>query len=423
MLPPHVVGGMITSMDGDPTDRTTPDLFSTGAVNGGSSAPPTKSPAAEATTESEPQRHVLPKNLPNAIKHLSDGELDFLHAATLEEMKRRGRKPQGVGRLAKQINRQLDGWINVLNNEPLIQLLDQMNSGGEDRKGASLGHVKSALKSIDLGGRLYQSLVEHGVFKLGYKTQCTHCHRSSWYSLSTLAEQLVCPLCYKKLDAISAVDRDNKGDWWLKTAGPFSVGNHGDGSYCVLLGLEFFERDHSLQTTPVLSFTAKQASAGKELEADFGLMWQDTSFGETQDGVLFAECKSYNEFQKRDFDRMEALARAFPGAILAFCTLRKTLKSSEIDRLKRLTKKGMKYWKNERPINPVLILTGHELFDYVGAPHCWKHVTVPVWARQAYTILEVCNATQGIYLNLPHWQETWRVEFERKRQKKKRKVA
>jgi hypothetical protein len=96
MLPPHVVGGMITSMDGDPTDRTTPDLFSTGAVKGGSSAPPTKSPAPKATTESKPQRHVLPKNLPNAIKHLSDAELDFLHATTLDEMKRRNRKPRGV---------------------------------------------------------------------------------------------------------------------------------------------------------------------------------------------------------------------------------------------------------------------------------------------------------------------------------------
>jgi hypothetical protein len=80
MLPPHVVGGMITSMDGDPTDRTTPDLFSTGAVKGGSSTPPTKSPAAKATTETAPPRHVLPKN----------------HAATLEELKRRGKTPQGI---------------------------------------------------------------------------------------------------------------------------------------------------------------------------------------------------------------------------------------------------------------------------------------------------------------------------------------
>ena len=47
-------------------------------------------------TETAPQRHVLPKNLRNAVKHLSDGELDLMHAATLEEMKRRGRTPQGV---------------------------------------------------------------------------------------------------------------------------------------------------------------------------------------------------------------------------------------------------------------------------------------------------------------------------------------
>jgi hypothetical protein len=93
-LPPHVVRGMITRMDGDPTERTTPDLFSTTAVRGASA--PTKLPAAEATTETAPPRHVLPKNLPNALKHLSDDELDFLHAATLEEMKRRGRTPPCV---------------------------------------------------------------------------------------------------------------------------------------------------------------------------------------------------------------------------------------------------------------------------------------------------------------------------------------
>jgi hypothetical protein len=34
---------------------------------------------------------VLPKNLRKAVKHLSDGELDLLHAATLEEMGRRGK--------------------------------------------------------------------------------------------------------------------------------------------------------------------------------------------------------------------------------------------------------------------------------------------------------------------------------------------
>ena len=75
-------------MGRDPAERTAPDLFTTATASA--------SPAPKATTETAPPRHVLPKNLPNAIKHLSDGELDFLHAATLEEMKRRGRTPQGV---------------------------------------------------------------------------------------------------------------------------------------------------------------------------------------------------------------------------------------------------------------------------------------------------------------------------------------
>jgi predicted DNA-binding protein (UPF0251 family) len=39
------------------------------------------------------QRHVLPKDLPGAIKQLDDQELDRLLAAALAERKRRGRKP------------------------------------------------------------------------------------------------------------------------------------------------------------------------------------------------------------------------------------------------------------------------------------------------------------------------------------------
>jgi hypothetical protein len=38
-------------------------------------------------------RHVLPKDLPSAIKRLQDRELDLLLAAVLAEQERRGRKP------------------------------------------------------------------------------------------------------------------------------------------------------------------------------------------------------------------------------------------------------------------------------------------------------------------------------------------
>jgi hypothetical protein len=66
----------------DSTERSAPEPTATASA----------SPITTEATES-PQRYVLPKNLRNAVKHLSDGELDLMHAATLEEMKRRGRTP------------------------------------------------------------------------------------------------------------------------------------------------------------------------------------------------------------------------------------------------------------------------------------------------------------------------------------------
>ena len=84
-------------MGRDPADRTASDAFPTAtvreALTPSKASAPSKLPAAEAATEAAPQRYILPKNLRNAVKHLSDGELDLMHAATAEEMRRRGRTP------------------------------------------------------------------------------------------------------------------------------------------------------------------------------------------------------------------------------------------------------------------------------------------------------------------------------------------
>ena len=78
-------------MGHDPADPTAPDAFPTATVREPSA--PAKLPAPEAATEAAPQRYILPKNLRNAVKHLSDGELDLMHAAIVDEMRRRGRTP------------------------------------------------------------------------------------------------------------------------------------------------------------------------------------------------------------------------------------------------------------------------------------------------------------------------------------------
>jgi predicted DNA-binding protein (UPF0251 family) len=90
-------------MGRQPAEQSTPELFPNDRVRDAS--PPQPKPSTpKATPESAPQRHILPKNLRSAVKHLSDGELDLMHAATLEEMKRRGRTPSADSSLPARPN-------------------------------------------------------------------------------------------------------------------------------------------------------------------------------------------------------------------------------------------------------------------------------------------------------------------------------
>jgi hypothetical protein len=77
-------------MGRDRTQPATPDLFSTARVE------ETTSTTTEQVSPAQAQRHVLPKNLPNAVKHLTDTELDLLITASVEEARRRGRVPPSV---------------------------------------------------------------------------------------------------------------------------------------------------------------------------------------------------------------------------------------------------------------------------------------------------------------------------------------
>ena len=83
-------------------EQVLPDLFSMDAVRDASTP---QHATTDATAEPKPQRHILPKNLRNAVEHLSDGELDLLHTATFEELKRRGRLPPSVGADAEHLSR------------------------------------------------------------------------------------------------------------------------------------------------------------------------------------------------------------------------------------------------------------------------------------------------------------------------------
>jgi hypothetical protein len=137
-----------------------------------------------------------------------------------------------------------------------------------------------------------------------------------------------------------------------------------------LLSIDVLGHRLSRSLTSSFSFIAKSKD-GSELEADFGALWEESVFGVIADGVIFGECKTFGKFEKKDFVRMRKIANRIPGAVIAFCTLRKHLDMDEVREISKITYAGRKYWKSERPLNPVLILTRNEILS-MGPPHCWK---------------------------------------------------
>ena len=256
----------------------------------------------------------------------------------------------------------------------------------------------------------FEWLLARKVFKLGLRVQCPKCTRRSWLDLESLRDELNCPKC---LNTFRAAGVANQGNWSYKTAGPFSVPNHAEGAYCVLLTLRAFEerRVTSLRLTPAMSFKAT-GPRGEELEADLGFFWQESIYGHASDGVAFVECKTYGKFKQEDFDRMRTIARNFPGAILIFSTLRKSLEADEITAITEIAESGRVYWKSDTPRNPVAVLTGTELISDDGPPYCWDKARQEQF-RNSPGILNLCDATQQIHLGLKSWRSAWHDNWER----------
>ena len=308
------------------------------------------------------------------------------------------------GLIAKEIFTQLEGFPRVFANEDLLKLLEHMNGGPINERELSVGEVKNRLARMSSRTGLHDYLISKNVFRIGAKVQCPSCRRNSWFSVDDLKDELFCPKCLKNFAAVGNIDQST---WCYKTAGPFSISGYADGAYCVLLSLDFIgERRLNRSLTSSFSFIAK-GKGGPEIEADFGALWQEGMFGVITEGAIFGECKTFGEFEKQDIERMRKIAARFPGAVIAFCTLRKCLESGEIREITKIAKAGRKYWKSERPINPVLILTGNEILSMWGPPNCWEGMGLSKQFDRVYGLLDLCNATQQIYLKLPPWHQTW----------------
>ena len=335
-----------------------------------------------------------------------------------------------AGHIAAQMFRQLGGiyGCSFLAIDGMVDFLGRLAKAGTLNSQQFFGELKrlTQLPSNKLANvsHLAQRLVEHQIVQLGIEVQCPHCRQRSWYSVPDAGYELKCTKCLSAFPLPSHSPRDIV--WSYRAMGAFSLPASGQhrlrdqtyGSPTVLLAMRFFAQVLHGSTTPMFSFKAKKGAT--EIETDLGLFFQESKNRECRIEQLFCECKTFNEFEARDAQRMRTIGAEFPGGFLVFVTLKKSLSAKEKRILAPIVNRGRRYWKNERPFNPVLILTGNELFADYGLDAVWRELG-GVHAQRAQRLnyedrlLDLADATQEIYLGMPPWHVWLRQRLRRKR--------
>lgn len=321
-------------------------------------------------------------------------------------------KLSSAGKIGRQILKQVDGiWgTTFLANENMLNLLQDLSKERSVKYDEILG--KLSVIAQEQGGRvegldILRQLLKMQVIRLGAEIQCAVCDRRSWYSVTDLDYELLCRSCNERFRMPAESPRDIR--WSYRAVGPFSLRGRANGSFAVLLTYRLFSVLLRRASTAFLSFEIMGDEGDREV--DLGLFIKEVKLSQSVVETIFAECKSYEKFTRKDVERMRMLADQVPGCVLVFSTLRRGLSESETKLLRPLANYGRKCWRAGKAYSPVMIVTGTELLSRQEPLGTWRncggvHIK---WASgfrgTTSTVVELCDATQQIYLGMRPWHE------------------
>lgn len=347
-----------------------------------------------------------------------ENDLIFLNVPRAEAvmkawLKERGWKVtlSGPGRIATQLIKQLDGssGISLLAHKGVVELLAELEKEAGMPRQAVVGRLASIAKDDHFRlseERYLELLINANALRLGGRIKCPICTRLNWFELNSLKYTLNCKFCLS--DFSPPLDSPKEIVWTYRAHGPFAS-SIAQGSFTVLLTLQFLEgRHHDRSVTPLFSYTAQKDDA--LLEADLTCLYKGNSWRDSRLYVVHAECKSFNNFEKRDILRMRELAAAFPGSILIFATLNESLNTKEIELITPLVMSERRKRFRAQRYSPVIVLTGVELFSLTGIGNCWQGKRGLYEQFNGYHFdfsdLElVSEATSQLYLGLESWYD------------------
>lgn len=332
------------------------------------------------------------------------------------------------GLLATEALKTLGGinFTGIFREKPMYELLTKITSGKPIHKDNLVSEVKKINNSLYMPRRkaesIIKTLIDSNIIDLGIQVQCKSCSRRPWYKIDELKQSVQCYYCLSNNNIPKHDTREIT--WSYRSVGPFGLGKDTTSTYALLLSLRFFKSTLDKASTPILSFEFKKQDHAP-IEIDAGLLIRDSYPAPTSETQLvFIESKGGNAlFNQDDIDRMGYIANQFPGSILVFSTPRMEIEEEEIEILKKITIKGRSYYQRNRSTNPVLILTGNELFSLHSLTQSWERLSPEhkKCANHIYgnDIHAICEATQQIYLGMESQHDTWRRQWAKNKKRKK----
>lgn len=351
------------------------------------------------------------------------------------------------GHIAQQMLQHLNGlWAtHLLADAETLQLLNKM-AGGLRRKSNETDTIEEQFDRKTVSRKDWLDLIakrvtknrlprlnladftDRKIIRLGLETECPNCKVTNWHGLGDVDYEVTCERCLNVYGFPQAELREHNKNWAYRVIGPFSVPDYGRGAYGVLLTLRALAAINVRHELSTFSTALDLKIGDTPAEIDFAVLHHE---GErlnhtSEPQLLIGEAKSFGAgdlVKTRDLNRLKLVASKLPNTFVVISVLRDSFTPSEIKRLKSFVQWGRRPNVHGQPTNPVILLTGVELFaeDYIQSE--WENLLEPYKSfsdsLSIRTLYCFADATQQIYLGLPSYHK-WREEIWKIRSKKKK---
>jgi len=374
---------------------------------------------------------VFPQRFKNMTQHVS---LLSMEEAIIQSLKVRGieAKLSDPGHVAKQMLDHLGGlWrVHLLADLETLQLLNKMAGAIRRRKigtdiveetfegRSALVQDWAALVSRRTGKR-YLPRVElsefttRNVIRLGLQTACPNCQATNWHALTSVDYKINCERCLNEYEFPQASLSDNNRNWHYRVVGPFSVPDYGRGSYSVLLTLRLINSFDRPAHEMTFSTAMNLKFDGVECETDFvALRGEEQSELLKPPVLIFGEAKSLGQgelIKPKDLATLRSIGQKLPGAFLVVSVLRDSFTVKEKKLLQKFIKWARRPDESGRATNPVILLTGKELFFAHMVSTTWKELGEPFSKFSDFhhtrNLDSFAEATQILHAGMPSYYE------------------